>query len=109
MKYGDSLQFFINIEEEGGETLPPLLEEPDVSIYLMEYWGAFRTLSHSRSSGFGVGPIFYSEIVCYLDENKIFDSNEREKYINIIQRLDTVFINLANSSKKPKDDKAKKK
>jgi len=67
----------------------------------LPYWEAFRTLISCRHIGFGLGHIFYSEIIAYLNENQIFP-HERPTYIRWIQFLDSTFVELTNSKKAPK-------
>ncbi len=89
----------MDIEEDTGNTLPPLQEEPDLNDCIVPYWRAFTALASSRQSGMGLGYIPYSEIVFYLNENDIFDQEERERMLNIIQFIDGKYVELKNVKK----------
>jgi hypothetical protein len=76
---------------------PPLLREPKLKRYDDEYLNAFYSLSHSRQPGGmgGVGPITVGEIRHYLDLVGIDSQSERVKYLRVMQRLDSVYLNDA--------------
>ncbi|MCP3684780.1 MAG: hypothetical protein GY861_19095 [bacterium] len=87
----------MDIEEDTGNTLPPLQEEPDLNDCVVPYWRAFTTLAPSRQAGMGLGYIPYSEIICYLNENDIFDQEERARMLNVVQFIDSEYVILKNT------------
>jgi len=67
------------------------------------YWVAFNSLSSSRQSGMGLGYIPYSEISSYLDDQGVWDIDDRSDYRHLITMLDSKFVELKSDSKpKPK-------
>jgi len=58
--------------------------------------------------GMGLGYIPYSEIICYLDENKhrIVYRYERQEYIHWIQTIDHIYLNIQNEKDKKKKKSA---
>jgi len=96
----DNYNWFVQLELDG-QKVPILDKEPEIFHDLLPYWEAFRALISCRNTGFGIGHIFYSEIVAYLNENEIL-RYERATYIKWIQFIDSVFVELVNKKEKPK-------
>lgn len=71
---------------------------PILPTYLKQYWKAFSELTSSRSVGFGVGAILYSEISSYLNENQIFNLDDREQYRRYINAMDSFYVKNSNES-----------
>jgi len=67
----------------------------------MPYWRAFTVLSTSRESGMGMGHIPYSEIICYINEHRIKNIDDRNTFVNFVQYIDDNFVKL----KTPKSTK----
>lgn len=100
MKYGKQLDWFLSLEE-AGTNVPALDTKPELISYLSNYWNAFMELSSSRQMGFGsVGSIIYSEISAYLDENRLFDLDDRKQYRKYINILDSEFLKHSNNKEK---------
>ena len=55
------------------------------------YGEAFLALNNSRDTGFGVGPIKFSEIAAYLS---VFPVVDTEAFITLIQIMDATFMEL---------------
>jgi hypothetical protein len=72
----------------------------------MNYWMAFNALTTSRQSGMGLGYIPYSEITSYLDDQGIFDFEERDDFRFYITHIDHVFVKIKSDES---DRKSKQK
>ena len=55
------------------------------------YGEAYLTLNNSRDTGFGIGPIKFSEIAAYLSVYPVVDV---DAFITIIQLMDAEFLEL---------------
>lgn len=56
-------------------------------------WDAFWLLSNGRTRAFnGSNPIALSEILAFLDFKGIRDSDTQEEYIELIRRMDIVWL-----------------
>ncbi len=84
--------------EDEGHIIPELVNRPELFPDAIPYFSAFSELTTSRQSGFAVGHILYSEIISYLNEHQIFNTEDREEYIKWIQFIDGLYV--ANSNKK---------
>ena len=62
-------------------------------------------LSSSRRIGFSMGGIPYTEVTSWLDENRIVQFEERERFRRFINLIDGVYV----EEKTPKTDKKNKK
>lgn len=64
-------------------------------------WTGFFALSGSRQWTMGgAGPILYSEIRGWLDEQKIDDPDDRDELINLINRMDQQYLKHVNPGAK---------
>ena len=104
MKYSERLEWFYELESDGHK-VPALEEEPELLPEVEYYWRAFSRLSSSRSSGFSIGYIAFSEIVLYLNEYCIESLEDRQDYIKWIQFIDNTYISLLNKKEKSKESK----
>jgi hypothetical protein len=84
--------------EDQGHIIPELQNQPELFSDSVPYLSAFRCLSTSRQMGFGIGYIPYSEICSYLNENQI-ESYYREDYIQWIQLIDSIYVELQSKKK----------
>ncbi len=82
--------------QEEGEHVPALENMPDLFLEAMPYWTAFAELTNSRQLGMSLGPIPYSEISCWLDENLISKLEERHQYRYLISKIDNAFVASQN-------------
>lgn len=73
---------------------------------LLPYWNAFWELSGSRSMGFGMGSIPYSEITGWLDENGVDHWQDRRDYREIIRFIDRAYLDI--TAEQREKDKPKK-
>ena len=89
--------------------LPALQDKPELFQDVVPYYVAFHNLSNSRATGFGIGYISFSEIVCYLNEELIFNYEERKEYIHWIQFIDEHFVKLQHDKQKKESEKDKPK
>ena len=85
--------------EDEGHVIPELQNKPDLFDSAIPYLNAFHALSTSRQIGFGIGFIPYSEIYTYLNENNIYDIDDREDYYHFIKFIDVIYVQISNSKK----------
>jgi hypothetical protein len=71
-------------------------DQPELFNDMIPFWQAFHELSTSRQMGMGLGYIPYSTIVDYLNEEQIFNINERDEYRQWIQTIDRIYVELQN-------------
>lgn len=65
-------------------------------IGLQLYVDGFNVLTKSRNVGQGyIGPIPYSEISCYCDDEG-FEGEDREDFIYLLEALDAAYIKWQN-------------
>lgn len=96
-QWGEKLDFLKTLAEQGEEP-PALKDRPRLKPWLAEYMGAFKLLSSSRSVGMGgVGAIPISEMMAYFALSEIFDPDERETYITMMQSLDSAYLKRMNT------------
>ena len=83
---------------------PALADAPELSQEAHPFLSAFHDLVNSRQIGMSRGPIPYSEIICWVNENgKTGDI--REMYIKLIQFIDVTQLNIDHE----RENKKKKK
>ena len=93
----------MKIERDTGEAPPALRNRSlpvrwDLSGVFIEsiqqmYWRAYQDLTGSRSwSQGGPSEIPYGEKLRWLDENRIFDEDDRNDILYVIQRIDSAYI-----------------
>jgi hypothetical protein len=80
----------------------PDVDSPDITMFESEYVNAFFTLTSSRQSGMGLGPIPLSEILAYCD---FFEPEDPELLIHIIQRVDSAYLEEYNKEQERKNPK----
>lgn len=84
----------IALEEGRFDDIPAFLKNrPTLSQFEQLYYEAFSSLSDSRQWS-AVGPlgIPYDQVSKYLDDHQIYDTDERDEYHQLIQRLDDVYV-----------------
>lgn len=74
------------------------LDKPELDSSSMLYLYFFNQLSSCRSVGMGIGPIPWTAIITYA-EFREFNYRETITFVNIIQLLDSVFLEEANKDK----------
>lgn len=80
---------------------PILSSQPELFPDLKWIWEGFHILSSSRQRGFSsLQPLFYSEIVKYMDENH-YVGEDRDYFMQMIQFMDRTFLEELDK-KKPK-------
>jgi len=78
---------------------PALRNAPELLPHSLTYFNAFNELVCSRQIGMASGPIPYSEIISWVNENeKIGDI--RDMYIDMIQFIDITSLNIDSEKKK---------
>lgn len=111
MQYGDQLEWFLELEEQG-EEIPALANRVELFPDLALYYKGFNELSTSRQSVMGIGYIGYLVITDYLNEEGIFGF-ERREYRQWITIIDRIFVQLQSDKqdreRKSKETKAPKK
>lgn len=66
---------------------------PILNQFQKEYWGAYLTLTGSRQfTASGIAEIPYREKIAWLNENEIYDQDERNDYIQLITLLDNAYL-----------------
>lgn len=79
-------------EQLNGVTPKFVSSRPEMCMWSRWVYRDFQRLSKSRVSGMSLGFIPLSEIVSYFDRVGFYD-NDLEKFIDMIQTIDTIFIN----------------
>jgi hypothetical protein len=93
LKWGDSLKAFKERARKTGVKPAPLLARPKIKRHDVWYLEAFQSLSAARSNGFsGAEPIAISEIVAYLNLEGVTDPQERRRFLNLVQLLDSEWM-----------------
>jgi hypothetical protein len=69
---------------------------PDLFFDAVPIWNAFIELNASRTVGFGVSNIPYSEITNWLDENLVFSLEDRQHYRKFIGIVDSIWVGHMN-------------
>ena len=83
-----------------GLPLPEKIQNaPSLRPGLELYYIAFQDLMASRSSGMGIGPIWWSTVQSYC-EAKGLDENQTEAMHNHIKAMDTVYLKHVNKKTK---------
>ncbi|HUT42742.1 MAG TPA: hypothetical protein VMW95_00290 [Desulfobacterales bacterium] len=94
MKYGSKLEFFANVEAEGGH-IPALDDRPRLFEDLVEDFNIFIELSLGRQWDSMAGfphPIKFSEIDAYLRIYDVNDQAQKLRLINRIKFMDQVYL-----------------
>ena len=94
MKYGAQLEFFYNVEAEGGY-IPALDTRPKLFEDLVEDFNIFIELSSSRQWDSMAGiphPIKFSEIEAYLRIYDVIDQTQKLRLIKRIKFMDQVYL-----------------
>lgn len=78
-----------------------LQNTPELFVHLTLVWIVFSMVRNSRSvSEFGIGAIALNDIRGMLDEFNIYDSDVRLYSIQLVQALDTVYMNHLQKMRK---------
>jgi len=95
--------------EQAGRPVPDSYKNaPDLNVLTIPYWKAFSELTTSRDMGFGIGYIKYSEISSWLDENDIFEVEERDSFRRIINTIDSIYVSAQSKKSESKKSQPKK-
>jgi len=76
---------------------------PELFFDAVPVWNAFRDLSNSRSIGFSIGYIPYSETSNWMHENDIISLEERQHYRKFINFIDDIWVGELSSRQQPTD------
>ena len=93
MKYGSKLEFFYNVEAEGGY-IPALDTRPKLHDDLVADFNIFHDLSKSRQwDGMSGTPhsISFSEIEAYLRLHEVDDQTQKIRLINRLSFMDQIY------------------
>lgn len=90
--------------DDGKEPPQQLYEQPELTDVESYYLDAFYILSSERSIGMSLGPIPYSAIRSYADEQGIVSRDEFDYFSGILRALDAEYLSLVNSVDKNKAD-----
>ena len=105
----DQLKRFDKMAELGKPLPQSLQNQPELFYDAIPYWMAFNALSSSRQSGMGLGYIPYSEITSYLDDQRIFNLDERDDYRYHITHIDHTFVEIKSAESDKKKSKTPQK
>ena len=93
-----------NSGKPGWETPTAIKEMPELMSWEAPYVTAFYTITSSRQSGMGVGPIPLSEILAYC---QFFEVVEPELFLYIMQKCDNAYLIEYNAKQEAKNPKKK--
>lgn len=65
-----------------------IMQMPEVPIWLVPWWQAYRTMAGSRAVGLAAGPVPLSEIRAYCDLFGITDPDDIEDLVYIVGEMD---------------------
>jgi len=83
------------MEQSTGETPHALLHRPTPNPEDIPYWNAFQDLTGSRQwTQAGPASIPFQTIILWLDENLVYDVDDRADYIRVIQQIDAGYLNI---------------
>lgn len=99
MQWGAQLKFLEEIERDTGVTPTALLNRKFPDEWNTKYWNMYHDIDGSRQYTFG-GPaeIPYPVKILWLNENRVFDPDDRGDFLNVISQLDNAY--LEHSAKK---------
>lgn len=92
-----------------GKTPQALLDRPQLKLTDMAFVEAYQVLDGGRTVGFNSpDPIPLTEIQAYLDLHGIVNKALRLKYLRLIRKLDSAYLEYAKENKpKPTVEKPK--
>lgn len=93
-------------EAEGATTdeeIPPALRNrPILNQFQTVYWKMYRDITGSRQfTQSGVAEIPYSAKILWLDENGVFDQDERNDCLQIVTAIDSAYLEDFYKKNKP--------
>lgn len=81
------------IEKREGKPPPALQNRKVPNQWSIIYWKAYQELSGSRTwSQGGPSEIPYTPKILWLNENGVFDEDDRNDILHVIQKLDTAYL-----------------
>jgi hypothetical protein len=81
------------IERDTGETPTALKNKPVLNQWEMLYWEMYSDITGSRQwTAGGPAEIPYPVKILWLDENHIFDRQDREDYLLVVRALDNAYL-----------------
>lgn len=90
-----------------GELPGPLADRPEIDETIADAWRAFGEAGRDRQSGMGLGPIPYTSVVRWLNENGITDREDRETIRQLVFAADDEYRSVL--ADKEEKDRAKSK
>jgi len=101
LQWGSKLKFLMQVQETTGSPPTALLNRPKLTLWIAPYYEAYSTLNGSRQIGMnGAGPIPLSEIDAYTRLYGITDQDEKEKYVTMINALDSAYLKFYAAKQK---------
>jgi hypothetical protein len=96
--------------KEAGQSVPFLDDEPELDPRHLWAWEGFITLIQQRATGHeGVPqPIPMSEIKAYVDYVGMADEADREDFLYLVLRLDSIALNYSHDQIRKQREKAQK-
>lgn len=86
-------QWFEALRSEGWADPLPIDDKPELFEDLIDVWNMFCELDGSRiGAGFDVPVISFDLIMAYLNEEAIYDADDRDYYRRLIQQMDKTYI-----------------
>lgn len=99
--WGQQYQNMLEMHQDPSE-VPFVKNAPTLTDVEAFYAEAFMTLSNSRDSGFGLGPLKISEIAAYLS---IFPTWDTEAFVMLMQLMDEEFMEVQVSKNEQRKTK----
>lgn len=96
--WGQQYEKLLNALDDPSEA-PFVQNVPTLTDVEASYAEAFTTLNNSRDTGFGVGPIKFSELAAYLS---VYPVHDTDAFVTLVQAMDVEYMELTqqkNASK----------
>lgn len=91
-----------------GELPGPLADRPEIDETIADAWRAFSEAGRDRQAGgVGPGPIPYTSVVRWLDENGITDRDDRETIRQLVFAADDEYRSVISDKEEAERNKDK--
>ncbi len=101
MEYSPHLKFYQDLQKRGRPS--PLDDVPEIGVIATWYLDVFRILNSGRQE---LNQIPLQDIFSYIEHFDIVGS--KEEFIEIIQEMDSVFLDYYNKQREQKQKRVKK-
>ncbi len=89
----------LTCRREGRELPQEVQDAPEVALGLEFYWDSFVDLNTCRQSGMGLGPIPWTSILQYANENDV-QGIQRQALFHHVRSMDLAFLRYNKSKEK---------